>query len=81
MRLVKATSSALIPAPPGAVYSLIADYRAGHARMLPRSYFPRLEVERGGTGGGTIIRFEVRLFGTIREVSSWRRAPKDSNPK
>src|SRR6266581_807205 len=68
MRVVQVSSRALIPAPPQAVYSLIADYRGGHPRMLPRRYFPRLEVERGGSGAGTIIRFEVKLFGTTRRV-------------
>jgi hypothetical protein len=27
-----------------------------------------LEVERGGTGAGTIIRYQLRLFGVTREV-------------
>ena len=76
MRLVQASKSGLVPAPPRAVYSLIADYRSGHPRMLPRRYFPRLEVERGGVGAGTIIRFEVRLFGTTRRVRAEISEPK-----
>ena len=44
--------------------------------MLPRRYFPRLEVERGGSGAGTIIRFEVRLFGTTRRVRAEISEPK-----
>src|SRR5882724_4680886 len=76
MRVVQVSSRALISAPPQAVYSLIADYRGGHPRMLPRRYFPRLEVERGGSGAGTIIRFEVRLFGTTRRVRAEVSEPK-----
>lgn len=68
MRVVHASRSACIRAPAPIVYSLIADYRSGHPRMLPPRYFPRLEVERGGVGAGTIIRFEVRLFGRTRPV-------------
>ncbi len=76
MCVVQVSSRALIPAPPQAVYSLIADYRDGHPRMLPRRYFPRLEVERGGSGEGTIIRFEVKLFGTTRRVRAEISEPK-----
>jgi polyketide cyclase/dehydrase/lipid transport protein len=68
MSVARAASSGLVRAPARAVYSLIADYRHGHPRMLPAQYFPKLEVERGGTGAGTIIRFQVRLFGATREV-------------
>jgi polyketide cyclase/dehydrase/lipid transport protein len=68
MSVARAASSALVRAPARAVYSLIADYRNGHPRMLPTRYFPRLEVERGGTGAGTIIRFQLRMFGVTREV-------------
>lgn len=76
MGVVQASRSAAIRAPARAVYSLIADYRSGHPRMLPHRYFPRLEVERGGAGSGTIIRFEVRLFGRIREVRAEISEPK-----
>ena len=76
MAVVRVSQSAIVPAPPSDVYSLIADYRNGHARMLPRKFFPRLEVERGGSGGGTIIEFEVRLFGRTRRVRAEISEPK-----
>ena len=44
--------------------------------MLPRRYFPRLEVERGGSGAGTIIRFEVKLLGSTRRVRAEISEPK-----
>ena len=75
-RFVQVSRSATIPAPARTVYSLIADYRNGHPRMLPRKYFPRLDVERGGSGAGTIIRFEVRLFGTTRQIRAEISEPK-----
>ena len=68
MSLARVASSAVIRAPARVVYQLIADYRDGHPRILPRQYFPRLEVERGGVGAGTIIRFQVRILGSTREV-------------
>ena len=68
MAVLRASKSALIAAPAPVVYSLIADYRAGHPRILPRRYFGRLEVEQGGVGAGTIIQYEIKLFGTERKV-------------
>jgi hypothetical protein len=68
MSVVRASRSAVVPASARAVYALIADYRDGHPRMLPPQYFPRLDVEEGGTGAGTIILFEVRMLGSVRRV-------------
>jgi hypothetical protein len=68
MAVARAASSAVIHAPAPVVYQLLADYRDGHPRILPREYFPRLEVERGGVGAGTLIRFQVRILGSTRDV-------------
>jgi len=76
MAVVRVSKSASIPAPAHAVYSFIADYRRTHALMLPRRYFPRLEVERGGSGAGTIIRFEFKLFGMTRRIRAEISEPK-----
>lgn len=57
------TASADMDAPPERVYSIIADYHHGHPSILPKQ-FRNLIVETGGVGAGTIIRFEVRAYGT-----------------
>lgn len=57
-------SSAHIDAPPERVYGIIADYRVGHPSILPKA-FKNFVVEKGGTGAGTIIRFEVHAFGSV----------------
>lgn len=59
------TASALIPAPPQNVYQLIADYRNGHPRILPKPYFIALHVEKGGYGEGTIINYQMRVMGHV----------------
>jgi hypothetical protein len=41
---------------------LLANYRDGHPRILPRQ-FSDLVVEQGGIGAGTVIRFQMRVFG------------------
>ena len=63
MNTYRATATALIPAPTHTVYAIIADYRDGHPRILPRPPFVSLEVEKGGRGAGTIVRFEMSSFG------------------
>ncbi|MCL4300686.1 MAG: SRPBCC family protein [Anaerolineae bacterium] len=57
------TESALIKAPAELVYNIIADYHNGHPYILPKPYFLNLEVEQGGVGEGTIIRFQMQVLG------------------
>ena len=66
MPQIRAIASAVIMAPPATVYRLIADYHRGHPRILPPRYFRNLQVEAGGTGAGTRIRYEMRAFGMVR---------------
>jgi hypothetical protein len=56
------SASAIIPARRERVYALLANYRDGHARILPNQ-FSNLVVEQGGVGAGTVIRFQVSLLG------------------
>ena len=63
---IRATSSAVVAAPPPIVYGLIADYRQGHPSILPPRYFQNLQVDEGGVGAGTRISFQMRSFGSVR---------------
>jgi hypothetical protein len=54
--------SALIAADAKRVYGIIADYWHGHPHILPPQ-FSGMAVERGGVGEGTVIRFQMRIFG------------------
>ncbi len=56
------SACAIIPARRDRVYSMIANYREGHPRILPKQ-FTNLIVEEGGIGAGTIIRFQMSVFG------------------
>ena len=60
------SASKLISAPAKRVYDLIADYRNGHPRILPKPYFLSLDVEQGGYGAGTVINFQMKLMGRIQ---------------
>jgi hypothetical protein len=60
------TAEAVIDAPAELAYAVIADYRDGHSQIIPRPPFVSLEVEQGGTGAGTVIRFQMRIFGRTR---------------
>jgi len=50
------------------VYSMIADYRAGHTRIVPPRYFSNLTVDEGGYGAGTMIRYDLRAFGSTHHA-------------
>src|SRR5512139_3319670 len=67
--------SSLIQAPAQQIYAIIADYRNGHPRILPKPYFVSLEVEEGGVGAGTVIRFQMRLMGRLQSFHSRIREP------
>ena len=66
MNSLTISASAVINARPEEVYSVIADYRKGHPAILPKENFADLQVESGGYGTGTIIRFRSRVLGTER---------------
>jgi hypothetical protein len=55
-------ATAVIPARRDRVYSLISNYNDGHQRILPKQ-FSNLTVEQGGVGAGTVIRFQMSVFG------------------
>src|SRR5579864_3439269 len=56
------SASAVIPARRDRVYALIANYHDGHPRIVPKQ-FSGLVVEQGGIGAGTVIRFQMSVFG------------------
>lgn len=63
MPAVSVSVTSVIAAPAALVYGIIPDYRMRHPRLLPPEYFGRLDVEAGGRGDGTRIRFEMTAFG------------------
>lgn len=65
------SASADIGASSNEVYRLLADYRAGHPRILPPAFFGSLRVLTGGFGAGTVITFDLFAFGrTQRQWAS-----------
>jgi len=68
MPLIHVSSSRLIPAAPNRVYAIIADYQTGHPQILPSRYFSNLQVEQGGIGAGTVIRFQMHAFGSTQTI-------------
>ncbi len=61
------SASALIPARCERVYSLLANYRDGHPRIVPRQ-ITDIVVEQGGIGAGTIIRFQLSVLGRKQTI-------------
>lgn len=70
------SASATIQAPPPVLYSLIADYREGHPRIIPRPPFVSLDVEEGGTGAGTVIRVGMKVLGSLQSYRAWITEPE-----
>lgn len=60
------SAESMIAASAGAVYRLLADYRQGHPSIVPKKYFGPLQIEAGGVGAGTIIRFNMTVLGTTK---------------
>ena len=77
MKQHRFSASARIPAPAQTVYAILADYHHGHQEILPRPHFIAMQVEHGGTGAGTIVRFQMKLMGKVR---SFRAAIEEPEP-
>jgi hypothetical protein len=63
MRQLHAEAGAVIPARPEKVYAILRDYHQHHPQILPKNYFPKLELEQGGSGAGTVFRVWTRALG------------------
>ena len=53
----------VLDARPEDVYATIVDYKKGHPGILPKKNLYDLQVEEGGYGAGTVIRFKSRVLG------------------
>lgn len=62
----KFSVSKLINSSPKILYSIIADYREAHPKILPRPPFVSLDVEKGGVGAGTVARVQMKVMGRIQ---------------
>ncbi len=66
MQRISIKAAAVLNAHPDDVYATIADYRQGHPSILPKENLYDLQVEQGGYGAGTVIRFKSRVLGAER---------------
>jgi hypothetical protein len=65
MAAIHVSAEGPVGAPPDAVYGYIADMRTHHPNFLPPA-FSDFEVESGGVGAGTIIRYNLTAGGRTR---------------
>ena len=68
-------AEAPVDAPAERIYALLADYHAGHPRVLPPA-FTGLQVIEGGTGAGTVIDVGMKAFGKVRTVRGYVTEPE-----
>lgn len=67
MSRIETKEAATLNARPQDVYATIADYHNGHPRIVPPETFSDIQVEQGGYGEGTIIRFKMKVLGVVQE--------------
>ena len=67
MTEITASAARFIPAPPAAVYEVLADYVGKHPKILPEE-FSEYQVVSGGHGAGTVFTLKVTLQGGARQV-------------
>ena len=70
MKPIIASTTRIITAPADKIYKIIADYRSGHPLIVPKENFLSLEVETGGFGEGTIVRFQMKMLGRTQTFRS-----------
>jgi uncharacterized protein YndB with AHSA1/START domain len=58
--------TATIDAPPARVYAVLADYHNHHPNILPKKYFVKVEVTKGGEGAGTEFVADMNIYGSKR---------------
>ena len=63
MGQIKVKAEADLDARPEDVHATMADYRKGHPSILPKESYYDLQVEEGGYGAGTVMRFKARVLG------------------
>jgi Polyketide cyclase / dehydrase and lipid transport len=66
MGTIHVSSEQEVGAPAEVVYSYLADMRNHHPRFLPPA-FSNFEVESGGVGAGTIIKYTLTAGGRTRQ--------------
>ena len=62
----KFSVSAKINSSSKVVYTIIADYRDAHPKILPKPPFVSLIVEQGGIGAGTIVCVQMKVMGKLQ---------------
>jgi hypothetical protein len=69
MGKVQVSAEGLVHAPADVVYGYIANMREHHPKFLPPA-FSGYQVESGGFGAGTIVRFNLTAGGRTRQFRS-----------
>ena len=52
------------------VYRILADYKDGHPKILPKPPFVSLEVKEGGFGAGTVMLVRMKVMGRLQSYTS-----------
>jgi hypothetical protein len=64
-----------MPFPPDQIYAYLSDFRRHHPRILPPA-FSDFQVEEGGVGAGTVMRYRLTLGGRTESHRSLADEPE-----
>jgi hypothetical protein len=68
MTKLTVTATGQIPATATDIYAVLADYRDGHALILPQEFFHDMSVVSGGHGAGTVFTYWLSVGRARRDV-------------
>ncbi|HUN21946.1 MAG TPA: SRPBCC family protein [Anaerolineales bacterium] len=66
MATYRILAEAQVAAPAATVYRIFADYQNLHEQILPKPPFGAITVLQGGYGAGTVIKFQTKTLGSVR---------------
>lgn len=75
MSRVRIEAEETLDARPEVIWDILTDYREGHPSILPKAFGP-LEIEQGGRGAGTVMRFSFTVGGTTRNFHQVASTPE-----
>ena len=67
MSTIRVSADSDVAAPAERVYRVLSNYREHHPKVLPAA-FSNFEVVEGGTGAGTVMRFDMTVMGRTQSA-------------
>lgn len=73
----QASSTVVLDATAASVYEVLANIREHRLKILPSSFYKKVEIETGGKGSGTVMKLWAKEFG---RTVAYRMTVKEPEP-